>query len=101
MAVLVEFEVHDASVDQMVAVEARTQKRGQALGRPPFAGCMFLAATARASGFHFVSVWRTEATFRAALEEMIGPDMAAEGAAVSDIEVAAVFSMAMPGTGAS
>ena len=100
MAVLVEFEVRDASVDQMMAVEARTQERGQAQGRPPYIGCMFLAATARGSGFHFVSAWRTEAAFRTTLEEMIGPDMAAEGAAVSDIEVSAVFSMASPGTAA-
>lgn len=100
MAVLVEFEVHDATVDQMMAVEARTQERGQALGRPPYVGCMFLAASPRDSGFHFVSVWRTEDAFRAVLEEMIGPDMTAEGAEVTDVEVSPVLSMAIPGTDA-
>ena len=100
MAVLVEFEVLDATDDQMMAVEARTQARGQALGRPPYTGCMFLAATPRGTGFHFVSAWRTESAFRDALEEMIEPDMAAEGAVLTHVRVSPVMSMAIPGQAA-
>lgn len=100
MAVLVEFDVLDATEDQMVAVETRTQERGEALGRPPYAGCMFLAATPRGTGFHFVSAWRTESAFRDALEEMIEPDMAAEGVTLSELRVSPVMSMAIPGQAA-
>ena len=51
MAVIVDFLVPGATPEQMYAVEALTQARGEAAGRPPFDGCMFIAATAVDSGF--------------------------------------------------
>ena len=98
MAVLVEFEVGGATAEQMYALEARTRERGEALGRPPFTGCMFIAATAHDHGFRFVSVWRSEEAFRAVLETTLGPDLKAVGAQASNISVAPVMSMAIPGT---
>lgn len=97
MAVLVEFDVLDATLDQMYALEERTRQRGEALGRPPFAGCMFIAATPRDSAFHFVSAWRTEEAFTAVLDTMLGPDLAAVGASASNILVGPVMAMAIPG----
>ena len=35
VAVLVEFDVLDATQEQMYALEERTRNRGEALGRPP------------------------------------------------------------------
>ena len=98
MAVLVEFDVLEATPEQMYALEERTRQRGEALGRPPFAGCMFLAVAPRDSAFHFVSAWRTEEAFKAVLETMLGPDLAAVGASASNILVAPVMSMAIPET---
>lgn len=98
MAVLVEFHVLEATPEQMYALEERTRERGEALGRPPFAGCMFLAVSLRDSAFHFVSAWRTEEAFRAVLDTMLGPDLTAVGASASNILVSPVMSMAIPGT---
>ena len=98
MAVIVDFTVPGASADQMYALEALTQTRGEALGRPPFDGCMFLAVTAVGDGFRLVSAWRTEAHFRTVMDTMLGPDLAAVGAAAADIAVAPAMSMAIPGT---
>lgn len=97
MAVLVEFDVLNATPEQMYELEERTRQRGEALGRPPYAGCMFLAVAPRDSAFHFVSAWRTEDDFTAVLETMLGPDFAAVGASASNIVVGPVMSMAIPG----
>ncbi|GAA4413456.1 hypothetical protein GCM10023168_36370 [Fodinibacter luteus] len=97
MAVIVDFVVPGATPEQMYQVEALTQERGKAVGRPPFTGCMFIAATAIASGFRFVSAWRGEADFRAVLEDMLGPDLASVGLSAADIQTSSVFSMAIPG----
>lgn len=100
MAVIVDFRVPGATPDQMYTVEGLTRARGEAAGRPPFLGCMFIAATTADSGFRFVSVWRTEADFRSVLAEMLGPDLATVGLQATDIEVSPVLSMAIPGPGA-
>lgn len=100
MAVLVEFEVPGATPEQMYALEARTRERGEALGRPPFVGCMFLAVTANERGFRFVSAWRTEAAFREAMDTMLAPDLHALSTEASEVTVSAVISMAIPGTAA-
>ncbi len=100
MAVLVEFEVPEASQEQMMSLERLTQVRGEALGRPPFTGCMFIAVTPRGEGFHFVSVWRTEDAFRTVMESMLGVDLAEVGARASDALVSPVLSMAIPGNDA-
>ena len=97
MAVLVEFDVLDATSEQMYALEERTTQRGNVLGRPPFAGCMFLAVSPRGSSFHFVSAWRSEEAFREVLETMLGPDLTAVGASASNVVVDPVMSMAIPG----
>lgn len=97
MAVIVDFLVPGATPEQMYTVEALTQARGEAAGRPPFVGCMFIAATAVHSGFRFVSAWRSEEEFRAVLDDMLGPDLATVSLHATDIEVAPVVSMAIPG----
>lgn len=97
MAVIVDFLVPGATPDQMYTVEALTQARGQAAGRPPFDGCLFIVATAVDSGFRFVSAWRTEAEFRAVVQDMLGPDLASVGLNATNIEIAPVVSMAIPG----
>ena len=96
VAVLVEFDVLDATQEQMYALEERTRNRGEALGRPPFSGCMFLAVTPRDSAFHFVSAWRSEEAFRAVMDTMLGLDLTAVGATAS-VLVGPVMSMAIPG----
>lgn len=101
MAVIVDFLVPGATPEQMYTVEALTQARGEAAGRPPFDGCMFIAATAVDSGFRFVSAWRSEAEFRAVLEDMLGPDLARVSLNATNIEVAPVVSMAIPGAHSS
>lgn len=101
MAVLVEFDVIGATPDQMYELEERTRQRGESLGRPPFAGCMFLAAAPRASGVRFVSAWRSEEAFHAVLDSMLGPDLAAVGASPSNIVVGPIMSMAIPCASAS
>lgn len=97
MAVLVEFDVAEATAEQLHAVEERTRQRGEALGRPPYLGCMFIAVVPRSAGFHFVSVWRTEEAFRDVLATMIAPDFAAEGISAGAAVVSPVSSMAIPG----
>ena len=97
MAVLVELLVPGATEEKMWAVEQLTQARGEALGRPPYSGMMFLAATPTASGLRLVSAWRTEADFRAVLESMMAPDFATQGLSVTDVVVSPVASMAIPG----
>lgn len=97
MAVRVDFEVPGATPEQMYAVEARTQERGQAAGRPPYTGCMVLVATAGPDSFRFTSVWRTEDAFRAVLDTMLGPDLGEQGLAVDRVTVEPVVSMALPG----
>lgn len=97
MAVLVEFDVLDATPEQMYDLEARTRQRGEALGRPPFAGCLFLAVTPRASAFRFVSAWRSEEAFSAVMDDMLGPDLTAVGANASNVVVGPIMSMAIPG----
>lgn len=97
MAVIVEFLVPGATPEQMYTVERLTQARGEAAGRPPFVGCMFIAATASDAGFRFVSAWRTEADFRAILQDMLGPDLATVSLSATEIEVSPVVSMAIPG----
>ncbi len=97
MAVIVDFAVPGATHEQMYSVEELTRARGEAMGRPPFSGCMFIAATASDSGFRFVSAWRTEADFRSVLETMLGPDLATVSLAVADVQVSPAVSMAIPG----
>ena len=97
MAVLVEFAVSEAATEQMYALEQLTQARGAALGRPPYAGLMFLACVPDGPGFRFSSAWRREEDFRAVLQEMLGPDAAEVGLEVSDVTVSPVLSMAIPG----
>lgn len=97
MAVLVEFDVLDATQEQMYELEGRTTRRGEALGGPPFGGCMFLAVTPRGSAFHFVSAWRSEEAFRTVMDTMLGPDLTAVGATASNVLVGPVMSMAIPG----
>ena len=97
MAVIVDFQVPGATPEQMYAVEGLTQARGEAAGRPPFVGCMFIAATASDAGFRFVSAWRSEADFRAVLEDMLGPDLATVELRATNIDVSPVVSMAIPG----
>lgn len=97
MAVLVEFDVCNATPDQMYALEERTRQRGEDLGRPPFAGCLFLAASPRGDDVRFVSAWRSEQAFRLVLESMLGPDLDAVGGVASNIVVGPIMSMAIPG----
>lgn len=97
MAVLVEFVVRDVTPEQLYEVEQRTTERGQALGRPPYDGLLFLAVTPHDGAFRFVSAWRTEDAFRVALDSMLAPDLATVGAVVSDVVVGSVMSMAIPG----
>jgi hypothetical protein len=52
MAVIVDFRVPDATAEQLYEVEQRTVARGEALGRPPHPGCMFIAVTPDGDGFH-------------------------------------------------
>lgn len=98
MAVRVDFEVPGATPEQMYAVEARTQERGQAAGGPPYAGCMAIVVTAGVDAFRFVSVWRTEEAFRAVVDTMLGPDLAEHGLAVDRVTVEPVVSMGIPGS---
>ncbi|MFD1947013.1 hypothetical protein [Nocardioides aestuarii] len=97
MAVMVEFEVRGVTPEQLYEVEQRTTERGEALGRPPYDGLVFLAVSPRDDAFRFVSVWRTEEAFAVALDSMLAPDLAAVGAVVSDVVVGPVMSMAIPG----
>ena len=97
MAVIVEFLVREATPEQMYQLEALTAARGQAAGRPPYAGCMFIAATPIERGFRFLSTWRSEQDFRAVLEEMLGPDLATMGLSAAGIQTSPVVSMAIPG----
>ena len=97
MAVLVEFSVVGATEEKMVEVEERTQARGQALGRPPYDGLIFLAATPNGAGLRLVSAWRTERDFHAAHDSMLGPDLATVGLSASDVVVSPIASMAIPG----
>lgn len=100
MAVLVEFEVRDANEEQMYDLEARTRRRGEALGRPPYVGCLFLAVGRGDGVFRFVSAWRTEDAFRDVMATMLGPDLATVGAQASGLSVTEVLSMAIPGMSA-
>ena len=97
MAVIVDFVVPGATPEQMYTVEDLTQARGEAAGGPPYVGCMFLAVTALDGGFRFVSAWRSEAAFRAVLDDMIGPDLATVDLHATEVEVSPVVSMAIPG----
>ena len=97
MAVLVELVVPGATEDKMWAIEELTRARGESLGRPPYDGMMFLAATPRDTGLRLVSAWRTEGDFRAVLESMMAPDFATQGLAVTDVVVSPIASMAIPG----
>ena len=97
MAVLVELVVPGATPEQLYEVETRNQQRGAELGRAPYGGMLFLAATPVAEGFRLVSAWRTEGAFRAVLDQMLGPDLDSLGLAVSEVQVSPVASMAIPG----
>jgi hypothetical protein len=96
MAVLVEWQVPGAAPEQLYEVELRNQQRAAELGRPPYEGLLFLAATPVEDGFRIVSAWRTEDAFRTVLDAMIAPDLASMDLAVSDVRVAPVASMAIP-----
>jgi hypothetical protein len=97
MAVLVSFHVPAATLDQVYAVEALTQARGEAAGGPPYAGCMFFAATVADDGMRVVSAWSTENHFWSVMDEMLGPDLATQQLAAVDVAVSPVVSMAIPG----
>lgn len=97
MAVIVEFEVPEATLEQAYAVEALTRARGAAAGRPPYVGCMFFATMPTETGFRCTSAWRTESDFRAVMETMLGPDLSSVGRAAVGITVSPVVSMAIPG----
>lgn len=97
MAVIVDFLVPGATPEQLYEVERLTYARGVEAGRPPYGGCMFIAATATPAGIRFVSAWRSDADFRAVLDEMLGPDLATVGLGATGIEISAVLSMAIPG----
>lgn len=97
MAVIVEFEVPGATPEQIYRVEELTHARGEAAGGPPYNGCMFFATTPTASGFRCVTAWRTEASFHAVLDTMLGPDLATVGLTAADITVSTAVSMAIPG----
>ena len=97
MAVIVEFDVADATPEQIYSVEELTHARGEAAGGPPYDGCMFFATTPTTTGFRCVTAWRTEAAFHAVLDTMLGPDLATVGLAASDIRVSTAVSMAIPG----
>jgi hypothetical protein len=97
VAVIVDFTVPGATHEQMYTVEELTRTRGEAAGRPPYDGCMFMAVTAEGSGFRVVSAWRTEASFRTVLETMLGPDLASVGLAADEITTSPALSMAIPG----
>ena len=97
MAVIVEFEVPGASPEQIYAVDDLTRARGEAAGRPPYSGCMFIATMPTGSGFRCVSAWRAESDFRTVLDTMLGPDLSSVGLAAADITVSPVLSMAIPG----
>ena len=97
MAVLVELEVPGATLEEMYAVEELTRQRGEALGGPPYAGCLFLAVTHVDGVINISSAWRTEGDFRQVLDTMMGPDLATVGREVSAVTIAPILSMAIPG----
>jgi hypothetical protein len=102
VAVIVEFLLVGATPEQVYEAESAAQARSEASGAPPYPSLMFVAVTPaeQSEGFRFVSAWRTEADFRRELETLLGPDLAAVGLEASDVRVAPVLSMAMPGAGA-
>jgi hypothetical protein len=95
--VIVEFEVPGATPEQIYSVEELTQARGEAVGGPPYDGCMFFATTQTGSGFRCVTAWRTEGAFQAVLDTMLGPDLATVGLTATAITVSDAISMAIPG----
>ena len=96
MAVLVEFRVPEATLDQMYQLEEMTQARGKAAGRPPYDGLMFLATVQDGTGFRVASAWRREQDFHAVLREMLGPDAAEVGVEIVEVVATPVLSMAIP-----
>jgi hypothetical protein len=97
MAVIVDFTIPGATRDQIYAGETVARERGEAAGRPPYPGCMFLAIAENGEGARAVSAWRTEDGFREVLEKMLGPDLASVGLQVTDLRVTPALSMAIPG----
>ena len=97
MAVIVDMSVPGATPDQAYAVEELTRQRGEAVGGPPYTGCMFLAATLGDAGLRIVAAWRTEAEFRKVLDTMLEPDFGSVGLEVHVESVAPAVSMAIPG----
>ena len=101
MAVVVDIVVPGATLDQVYEVEELTRQRGEAVGGPPYTGCMFLAATHDEAGLRIVAAWRTEAEFQQVLTTMMRPDFASVGLEVSVERVQPAVSMAIPGAHAT
>jgi hypothetical protein len=97
MAVIVDFTIPGSTREQIYQAEDVARRRGEAAGRPPYPGCMFIAITEADDGARSVSAWRTEDDFREVLESTLGPDLASVGLLVGDIRVRPAVSMAIPG----
>lgn len=100
MAVIVNFDLPGAGLEQVYEAEAKARRRGEERGAPPYDGLMFFAATRTTGGVTTVSAWRTERDFRRTFEETLGPDLEAVGLTVGRTTVSEVVTMAMPGASA-
>lgn len=97
MAVIVNIDLPGASLEQVYEAEAKARRRGEEKAAPPYDGLLFLAATRSPHGIATVSAWRTEHDFRRALEESLGPDLAAVGVTVGRLAICEAVTMAFPG----
>ena len=97
MAVIVQFDLPGAGLEQVYEAEAKARRRGEERGGPPYDGCLFFAVTRTPDGVTTVSAWRTERDFRRALEEMLGPDLEAVGLRPGRATISEAVSMAIPG----
>lgn len=98
MAVIVQFDLPGAGLEQVYEAEAKARRRGAERGGPPYDGCLFFAVTRTSAGVSTVSAWRTERDFRRTLEERLGPDLEAVGLRVGRTAISEAVSMAVPGT---
>ena len=100
MAVWVELALPGATREAVYEAEAVAMRRGQAAGRPPYAGLMFFAIVPDGDdgGVRLVSTWRTEDEMRVVVEEMLRPDLRQAGVDIGEVTVLPVWSMAIPGS---
>lgn len=97
MAVIVQFDLPGASLEQVYEAEAKARRRGEERDGTPYDGCLFFAVTRAPEGVTTVSAWRTERDFRRAFEEMLGPDLEAVGLRPGRTTVSEAVSVAIPG----